>query len=213
MSTKRYGIRRLYRSRKAYVHYDDLCAKDDSQLEVYLHALGLLIKHDLRSIIDVGCGSAYKLVTYFRGFETLGIELPVNVQALRQRYPDRRWQESDFKSGTAFAADCAICSDVIEHVVDPDDVIRFLKELQVKFLVISTPARNLVSKRWWRKGYWGPPRNPAHQREWSYREFRGYLAPHFKILDHRVTNLGQATQMVICAGKDYGALTTQPERP
>jgi Methyltransferase domain len=203
MTHDRYGIRRLYRTRSEYVHYDDSTSTDGWQLEVYLHALGLLIKHDLRSIIDVGCGSGFKLVTYFRQFDTLGIELPANVERLRTLYPDSRWQESDFRSGAEFSADCAICADVIEHVVNPDEVMQFLSALRVKYLILSTPARNVLYKRWWRTGYWGPPRNPAHQREWSFKEFRHYIGRHLPILDHRVTNLAQATQMIICAGVDY----------
>ena len=200
MSNERYCIRRLYRSRNGYVHYDDSSSKDEWQLEVYLHALGLLTKHSLMSIIDVGCGSGYKLVTYFKNYDTLGIELPVNVQRLRKLYPDKHWQESDFKPDNRLSADCVICADVIEHLVEPDELIVFLKAIRFKFLIVSTPARNLLYKKWYQAGYWGPPRNKAHQREWAFKEFRRYMANHFVVIDQRVTNLGQATQMVVCKG-------------
>ena len=47
----------------------------------------------------------------------------------------------------------------------------------------------------------GPPRNPAHQREWNYNEFNRYISEYFDVIDQRVTNLQQATQMIICVKK------------
>ena len=67
MGNKRYAIKRIYRARSAYHHFDDSGREDEWQLEVYLHALGLMKKHNLKSVIDVGCGSAYKLITYASG--------------------------------------------------------------------------------------------------------------------------------------------------
>lgn len=198
MATERYCIRRLYRSRNAYVHYDDFSFEDDWQLEVYLHALGLLIKHKLNSIIDVGCGSGRKLMTYFKNFDTLGIELPVNVARLQQLHPDNKWVT--FTPDQRFSAGCVICADVIEHVVDPNQLVAVLKAIEFKFLVVSTPARDLLHKKWWRREFWGPPTNETHQREWTVKEFGRYMATHFAVVDHRVTNLREATQMVICKG-------------
>lgn len=201
MRADRYCIRRLYRSRSAYAHYDDFSFEDDWQLEVYLHALGLLIKNDLKSIIDVGCGSGRKLMTYFKDFDTLGMELPRNVERLRQLYPNNKWGEPRPSGDRPLCADCVICADVIEHVVDPEELVAFLKTIEFRFLVVSTPSRDLLHKKWWRREYWGPPTNETHQREWSFQEFGRYMAGHFAVIDHRVTNLREATQMVICEGK------------
>jgi hypothetical protein len=76
---ERYCIKRLYRARRHYHHHDDSSLEDQWQLEVYLCALGLMKKHGLRSVIDIGCGSAYKLVTYLGDYDTVGLELPVNI--------------------------------------------------------------------------------------------------------------------------------------
>ncbi|GJL64528.1 MAG: hypothetical protein NPIRA04_31820 [Nitrospirales bacterium] len=197
---KQYGITGLYRSRNKYVHYNDLSLEDEWQLEVYLHALGLLKRHNLRSIVDIGCGSAYKLLTYFDDYETIGLELPVNVQVLKERYPNKQWQISDFTTNPSITTDVVICSDVIEHLVDPDELLAFIKRISYHYLVVSTPDRSLIYRPW-QRGYWGPPNNKAHQREWNFDEFYKYLSAHFDVIDHRVTNLQQWTQMAICKPK------------
>lgn len=194
-----YCISQFYRARTQYHHYDDI-AEDKWQMEVYLHALGLMKKNNFKTIVDIGCGSAYKLVTYFKGYETIGLELPINVEKLKAKYPDKEWRISDFSTKPDIITDVVICSDVIEHLVDPDQLLEFIKDIKYKYLVISTPDKNLLYRPW-RKGYWGPPINEAHIREWNYKEFAKYMSMHFDVIDHRVTNLAQGTQMMICEPK------------
>lgn len=198
---KNYFIRGSYRARNKYVHYDDLALEDEWQLEVYLHALGLMRKHDLQTIVDIGCGSAYKLLTYFDDYDTVGLELPANVQVLQEKYPNKNWKISNFQENPSITTDVIICSDVIEHLVDPDELLEYIKKISYQYLVLSTPDRSLIYKPW-SKGYWGPPNNPAHQREWNFDEFRKYVSVHFDIIDQRVTNLHQWTQMIICRPKE-----------
>ncbi len=195
--TDNYCINRLYQARTEYHHYDDSDLEDQWQLEVYLHALGLMKKHKLQSIVDIGCGSAYKLMTYFDGYNTLGLELPVNVAILKEKYPEHEWQVSDFSKKPGISTDVVVCSDVIEHLVNPDELLDYIKQINFKYLILSTPDRALMHKRW-HKNYYGPPKNKAHVREWTFNEFRHYIAQHFDIIDHRVTNLAQVTQTVVC---------------
>lgn len=195
--TKEYCINRFYRARNQYHHYDDSALEDQWQLEIYLHALGLMKKNQLRSIVDIGCGSAYKLVTYFKEYETLGLEIPANLELLQKKYPDNHWQLSDFSTKPNITTDVVICSDVIEHLVNPDDLLNYIKGITFKYLILSTPDRSLLHKPW-NRHYYGPPKNKAHIREWTFEEFANYISMHFDIIDHRVTNLGQRTQMTIC---------------
>ena len=199
-----YGIQRLYRARLDNKPHDDTRLRDQHQLEVYLHALGLMKKHGMRTVVDLGCGSAYKLMTYLSDYDTVGLELPPTVEHLRQQYPDRSWNVCDFNRPTDIDADVLICADVIEHLADPDELMRFITSCTYRFLVISTPDRSLLYRPW-QRGYYGPPRNRAHVREWTFREFRRYLSPHVRILIHRITNLAQHTQMAICTPLDSDA--------
>lgn len=196
-SVQNYDIDPRYTSRKKYHHYNDQGAEDEWQLEVYLHGLGLLVKHKLTRIADVGCGSGFKLMTYFDNYQTIGYELPDNVTALQKCYPDNDWRISNFSVVDDIDTDIIICSDVIEHLVDPDELLLYLSRQSFRYLILSTPARELVYAED-DPARFGPPRNYSHQREWSFDEFSKYIARHFNVIDHRITNLHQATQMVIC---------------
>ena len=198
---KTYCIKEDYTSRKDYTHYDDRSEEDKWQLEIYLHALGLMKKYNLSKVADIGCGSGYKLMTYLSDYETIGLELEQNIPFLREKYPDALWMESAFDSELTVDVDVLICSDVIEHIVNPDDLIHYIQKMSFKYLIFSTPERELVypSDSIYLNG---PPKNPAHQREWNFQEFNNYIQQHFEVMDHRVTNLHQATQMIICKKKD-----------
>lgn len=181
-------------------------------MEVYLHALELMKKHKMTSVIDIGCGSAYKLLTYLGDYETIGIELPQTYDWLTEHYPDKKWLLSDFKIGSELSADLVICADVIEHLTDPDELVVFIDDIHFKILVMSTPSRNLLYCPW-QRGFWGPPRNPSHLREWSFNEFHKYVSTHFDVIEHTITNSSQATQMVVCKPKracETGATLESP---
>jgi hypothetical protein len=196
-SQRQYKINPVYVARNQYHHYDDSSCEDEWQLEVYLHALGLMKTNGFSRVADFGCGSGYKLVKYLGDYDCVGYELPVNVDLLRLKYPNSEWRVSDFTSVDDINAEVLICSDVIEHLIDPDELITYFKNQTFKYLVISTPERDLCYAQ--NSVYlMGPPQNPAHQREWNFEEFKQYISLSFDILDHRVTNLQQATQMVIC---------------
>ncbi|QWL71902.1 methyltransferase domain-containing protein [Aeromonas hydrophila] len=201
IDSSKYGIPYKYLYPKKYYHYNDLEETDTWQLEVYLFALGLMVKNNFSSIADIGCGSAYKLITYFKNYNTIGIELPENVAALRNKYPDRTWLETDFIPRNQFSCDIIIFSDVIEHLPDPDDALEYIKQQNFKYLVLSTPAKDFLYGNN-DPFFYGPPRNPAHQREWTMNEFSHYIGSHFNIIDHRLSNYNQSTQMIICEKKE-----------
>jgi len=202
MKKNNYCIKNNYQSRSKYDHHDDRCLKDGWQLEVYLRALGLMKKYNFTSVADIGCGSGYKLMTYFKEYKTIGLELLEPLQHLKSKYPGRTWLESNFDINYNINVDVLICSDVIEHVVDPDTLIDYINKISFKYLILSTPDRDLVYGREASKYKTGPPRNVTHQREWSFEEFNKYISQYFKILDHYIINYRQATQSIICVNSE-----------
>ena len=66
------------------------------------------------------------------------------------------------------SCDVGICSDVIEHIREPNGLLSFLKKLKCKLFVISTPKREHMVRN-------GPPNNIHHVREWTFHEFQIYL--------------------------------------
>jgi len=181
----------------------DAGGDDTWQREVYETALALARVFGLRNVVDFGCGSGFKLVKNFSGpeFETIGIDLEPAVLLLRQRYPYCDWRvEDDYRQLPLTAlsgADLVICSDVIEHIDEPDKLLGRLKLAHHAWFVISTPDRKLLERypKWGVK--MGPPANGCHVREWSFEEFRQYMDGHFEVLRHFIANREQCTQVVI----------------
>ncbi|MEX5710334.1 methyltransferase domain-containing protein [Parafrankia sp. FMc6] len=60
--------------------------------------------------------------------------------------------------------DLVICSDVIEHLIDPVGILNRLRSLaRSGLLIISTPDRSHLEDA----SPLGPPTNPLHIREWT----------------------------------------------
>lgn len=179
---KTYFIKKGYKHRNSYTHYSDIGYEDEYQDEVYKTALRIMEENNLRRVFDVGCGSAFKLIKHFSNYDFIGAEIPPTLEWLAERYPNFNWVESDFNKPVE--TDLFICSDVIEHLVDPDELIGFFKQSQYKFIVLSTPERDGV-QRLQRGCLWdGPPANRAHTREWNFLEFKNYISSHFNVVEH-----------------------------
>lgn len=185
-------------------YFDDTSNDDAFQREVYQKARQIAFENGrFMRILDIGCGSAFKLKTYFEGFQTVGVDLPSTVNWLKDKYPNDTWVSVDLSTGMipeelTKEFDLVICSDVIEHLEDPDCLIKLLQKITFKKLVISTPDRFLIERRG--ASRLGPPQNPHHIREWNKREFARYLENSgFTIEQHYISNEEQVTQVAICS--------------
>ena len=137
-------------------HSEDAKFKADNFLKLFLR----FTEQDtlpIRSFVDVGCGSGFKLIKYFSEFDTVGLDTGRTVKWLQKRYPVRRWQVSVLEEVFTKSADVVICADVIEHIPNPDLLMNFLSSIKTPKIFLSTPERNLVYE-----GHTGPPENLAH---------------------------------------------------
>ena len=191
----RYKIVRGYFHRKTYSYFNDTQLTDDFQNDVYKAAKKYAERSGYKTILDMGCGSGFKLMKYFLSYDTVGIDVAETVRFLKDKYPTRTWLTTD--ESLSVKADMVICSDVIEHVLDPDQLLKKILSFSPKTIVISTPDRKLLDM----SDYFGPPRNSHHIREWTFNEFREYLSDHVKIIDQVIINYDQKTQMAICEPK------------
>lgn len=188
-----YGIRAGYRHRTRNQFFDDTSHADDTwQREVYETAATLAAEMNAGTVVDFGCGSGFKLMKNFRNLATIGYEMPPTVDYLKRTYPDRDWRTGDF-SQTLAPSDILICSDVIEHIPDPDELMALLQRSRPKMLVLSTPERLLM----YGGEHDGPPKNPAHCREWAQAELRTYVSQWFDVVEWRIANRDQSTQMIV----------------
>jgi hypothetical protein len=196
-----YGIIAGYRHRSQATYFDDTCNTDEFQKEVYQYATDLMRSEGMQVVHDIGCGSGYKLVHYLGEYRTVGYDVQPTVSFLKSKYPAREWRVTGSAIPQDELVDLVICADVIEHVVNPETLTSFINQLNPRYIIISTPDRDLS----YAKGsyyYYGPPSNPTHIREWSRHEFRQYISQTFDVIEHRITNPAQDTQMLLCKPKN-----------
>ncbi len=192
-----YFIHDGYRPRRQTVYFDDTQNTGESQVEVYQLAKEISDDQQLKTVFDIGCGSGYKLMRYLGAMKTVGIDVPQTCRWLKKKYPDRVWEELDTFHKPDEPADLVMAVDVIEHLEDPDKLIAMIAGLRPRYVILSTPSRDLL-----RVGtHNGPPLNPAHIREWSFVEFGAYVSEQFEILEHFISCAPQATQCVLCRPK------------
>ncbi len=193
-SQSRYGIKPGYRHRTKLVHWDDTSLTDEYQKEVYELARQYFDKNKYHSVLDIGCGSGYKLMHFFSDADTTGIEVGSTFKFLQKKYPDRKWLQASANSVYPSPVDLIICSDVIEHIPDPEQFLQQVAKTDFRLLFLSTPERSLL--RGWYD--YGPPEHLFHLREWNAKEFRQFAALYFEIVSHQITHVEDATQLLIC---------------
>jgi 2-polyprenyl-6-hydroxyphenyl methylase/3-demethylubiquinone-9 3-methyltransferase len=160
------------------------------QRHVYIRALALAREHGFRSVIDVGCGPATKLVEILRPAvgAVVGVDVAPAIEYCRRAHAGAAefhivdLERPALALGRTF--DLVVCSDVIEHLADPDPLLRFLPGLLAPggLIVLSTPEREAL-----RGAAAFSSGNPEHVREWNRAELAAYLdARGFTILEHRL---------------------------
>ena len=174
-------------------HHNDKNLKDESQKEVYDYCKIFMKKNKFNNVIDVGCGSGYKLIKILGEFNTIGIETEPCYSHLKSKYPLRNWLLSGEKEKSFILyneinrPDVVICSDVIEHIINPDILLDYLISLNSKYYIISTPCRNVLCNRpkfsnIYKISWNGPPINNCHVREWTIEEFKKYISNKFDVV-------------------------------
>ncbi len=199
-----YNIKKEYctQQKDKFQPFSDIELEDEFQNPVYYAAKRAFINQQLDTVLDIGCGSAFKLIKHFGACSTIGLDVLDTVAWLKRRYPERIWGTLELLP-EILGCDLVLCSDVIEHVWNPDIILNILNAIEFKLCVISTPDRDRVHGT----DHNGPPVNVSHVREWNYTEFRKYISRYFDIKEHyypaeRYSNAANnyfdiATQMVL----------------
>ena len=145
------------------------------QPDVYEMSAAIARASGCDTIVDVGCGQARKLTALYPEFGVVGIDYGDNIDYCRRTYAFGSWLESDFEHhnplplpASLLGKSVIVCSDVIEHLIDPLPLLATLRDLleHARFVVLTTPDRVRTHGR----VHAGPPPNPAHTREWTTEE-------------------------------------------
>ncbi|MDC3197500.1 class I SAM-dependent methyltransferase [Luminiphilus sp.] len=173
-----------------YWNAQRILAAEVYQFPVYQFLSRYVRKNNIRSIIDVGCGVGRKL-TYVHAqnptVEIIGIDQEDPIRYCEANYEFGEWYVDDFEQSTLSSdirAELVICSDVIEHLINPTLLLNYIKGLLKKdgVVILSTPERDSLRGR---NCMHSPNRH--HVREWNVSEFELYLeSSGFEVLDHQM---------------------------
>lgn len=154
------------------------------QPDVYPFAANLANKFGSKQIVDIGCGRALKLVKLYEQhpeWKFTGLDYGANISWCRENWRFGTWIEANLEYGRTQPTRklivenaIMICSDVIEHLINPIPLLLLVSKLLHRgavAVIFSTPERDLTRG----KTDTGPPGNPSHVREWNLEEFRALL--------------------------------------
>ena len=158
------------------------------QIRVYEFAKRVIQKYGGKNVLDIGCGYGIKLKEIILPLckDIVGIDGKHAIDFCVKNHDFGRWFEDDIENpqlDLKETFDVIICSDVIEHLLHPDNLLNYVKRHshQETHIVISTPARDRLPG----SSSLGPPKNKVHVREWSRKEFFAYVSINgFIILRH-----------------------------
>lgn len=192
-----YFIKDGYRPNLTQSTYDDgsdslywnptrIDAAREFQFHVYRRAVAEVGDPSGSSIVDVGSGPPHKLAQLLRRKEiqvTL-VDQPNAETIAREIMPFANFIAANLEAIDLVLPDqfdVAICADVVEHLVDPDPCLRFIRK-HLKSggrLFISTPERDVLRG----VNCFESP-HPMHVREWNRREFSRFLESRgFEVLE------------------------------
>lgn len=174
-------IKEGYRIRSTPEYFRDTAAGITYQPDVYPFAGYLAQRFGCEYVIDVGCGTAGKVVKLSPPLKIIGIDIGDNIAFCRRNYPMHSWIECDLEhpEHLHFPEDLLtraviVCADVIEHLCDPLPLLLKLKSFldYSPVCLLTTPERDLVRG----PGDFGPPANASHVREWNMPELYNLLS-------------------------------------
>jgi SAM-dependent methyltransferase len=161
-----------------YWNAERIAASARYQFHVYAWAAQVVRRRGLRSVLDVGCGPATKLKNLIAPWcdDIEGIDQPSGVAAARACGAPGRYTEVDLEQPDRVTPwrtfDLIICSDVVEHLIDPDPMMAYIRRFAHKQtrIMFSTPDRARLRGRACMASD-----KPEHVREWSFLEFGRFL--------------------------------------
>lgn len=187
---KRYFIKENYKANQIpitseeysdglYWTKDRIKASRLYQYSVYMDAIDVAKEYGIKKLCDVGCGTGEKLRHLHAAMPSLnivGIDQNHAIDYCLKRHDFGSWLVDNFSNPKlSIDANMTICSDVIEHLVDPDILLNYLKQITIPggLILISTPDRDRLHG----VNCLTSP-NKQHIREWNGSEFKKYLESH-----------------------------------
>lgn len=160
----------------------------------YKNVFALLGKVRPDSILDVGCGEGFtlhKLQQQGIGEKLEGIEYQKKAIALgKKQYPDIVIKQGSIDKlpykDNAF--DLVLCTEVLEHMDNPEKALKELVRVSKKYVLLSVPnepffmlAQLIRGKNWSRLG-----NDIEHINHWTFWGFKQFVSKYLKIYSVKI---------------------------
>jgi SAM-dependent methyltransferase len=164
------------------------------QYYVYVRIRKILEQRQTASFLDIGCGYPTKVVELIQPVTsniTL-IDQPSMKPTIEAAFPNFRFIPMNLEQPQNTLEkrfDCVCVSDVVEHLINPNPLMRLIHDLSKpnSVIFISTPERDMQRGR---DCLYSPQRE--HVREWTAAEFAEYVRQcGFQIVEHHLLPRGR----------------------
>lgn len=187
---------------------DDVKQSLISQWRVYEYAKKVIREHNLKSVLDIGCGVGTKLEKLILPVckNITGIDEHDTISWCKGHYRWGEWHVDNLEKPQLKLEkkyDLIICVDVIEHLIHPEILLEMIKGYSKPetIIILSTPDRDVI----YGKKHMGAPPNLKHYQEWNKEEFRKYIEySGFEIIKH--FRVETPTPMALVNGNIIGYL-------
>jgi SAM-dependent methyltransferase len=215
-----YGIKQGYRANPSALTFEngkEGTYWDERRLQknlharefVYLECRKLYRRRACRNILDIGCGPAMKVRHYLSAEcgDIVLVDQATLEPQVRRILPGCTFIPADLERDTLELDrkfDLVICSDVVEHLMDPDHCVDLIRDHLTSRgrAVITTPERD------YRRGkHCMTCPNKAHVREWNGPEFIRYLESRgLKVEDHYLVPMVPVSRIEYGASRLFSAV-------
>ena len=156
-------------------------------------ATGLVSQSDIQTVLEVGCGEgelAQPILQATRADSYLGTDLSSRiVEEARSRNPGLTFevQNAEQLPYGDKSFDLVVACEVLEHVENPEAVLRELDRLSAKWILVSVPREPLWRVLNMARGaYWSDLGNtPGHIQHWGKRSFIRLVSSHLNVMEVR----------------------------
>ena len=182
-----------YDTKKRYWTSQRIKASRLFQYSVYIEIKKFINYSEKSKLVDIGCGAGEKLKLLKddkQNLEIFGIDTKESIDICKKNLDFGNFIVDDLSNYNESlyenhknSFDYIICSDVIEHIKNPDQLLSLVNYLAHKdtIIIISTPDRIKFRGQ---SNNQSP--NSAHIREWSGKELKLYLeSKNFSVIGHK----------------------------
>lgn len=191
-----------YDSQTSYWSEERINLSMSYQQPIYRYIAKQVTKNS--NVIDVGCGVGVKLNNIIgrKSLNLYGVDQPSAIEKASKLFNIPNFSDVDFDNESSWNSvpediDFIICSDVIEHLEKPENLLNYIKFISSEGtrIFISTPNRDRVRGC---NNLQSP--NLAHVREWNDAEFSLFVSSlglkvknvshhlPYKLLSHGIVN-------------------------